>query len=272
MNGFSDLNPSESNLRSQLPFPSPTMFLGFCVTFVRKLRFFKPSLSQLAPLEAILFDVDGTLCDSDPIHLIAFQELLQEIGFNNGVPIDEKFFVENIAGKHNSEIALLLFPDDVSRGLKFCDEKEALYRKIVAEKIKPLDGLIKLTKWIEDRGLKRAAVTNAPKENAELMISKLGLTDFFQAVILGSECEFPKPHPGPYLKALEVLNVSKEHTLVFEDSISGIKAGVAAGMPVIGLTTGNPASLLMQAKPAFLIENYADPKLWAVLEELDNKS
>lgn len=143
--------------------------------------------------------------------------------------------------------------------------------RLVAEKIKPLDGLIKLTKWIEDRGLKRAAVTNAPKENAELMISKLGLSDFFQAVILGSECEFPKPHPGPYLKALEVLNVSKEHTLVFEDSISGIKAGVAAGMPVIGLTTGNPASLLMQAKPAFLIENYADPKLWAVLEELDNK-
>lgn len=103
------------------------------------------------------------------------------------------------------------------------------------------------------------------------MISKLGLNDFFQAVILGSECEHPKPHPGPYLKALEVLNVSKEHTLVFEDSISGIKAGVAAGMPVIGLTTGNPASLLMQAKPAFLIENYADPKLWDVLEELDNK-
>ncbi|KAJ0262312.1 Haloacid dehalogenase-like hydrolase domain-containing protein Sgpp [Hirschfeldia incana] len=244
MNGFSDLNSSESS---------------------------KPSLSHLAPLEAILFDVDGTLCDSDPIHLIAFQQLLQKIGFNNGVPIDEKFFIDNIGGKHNSEIALTLFPDDVARGLTFCEEKEALYRKLVAEKIKPLDGLIKLTKWIEERGLKRAAVTNAPKENAELMISKLGLTDFFQAVILGSECEYPKPHPGPYLKALEVLNLSKEHTLVFEDSVSGIKAGVAAGMPVVGLTTGNPASMLMQAKPAFLIESYSDPKLWAVLEELDDK-
>ncbi|EFH57419.1 hypothetical protein ARALYDRAFT_902141 [Arabidopsis lyrata subsp. lyrata] len=150
------------------------------------------------------------------IHLIAFQELLQETWKN----------CESYTGKHNSEIARVLFPDDVSRGLKFCDEKEALYRKIVAEKTKPLDGLIKLTKWIEDRGLKRAAITNAPKENAELMISKLGLTDFFQAVILGSECEHPKPHPGPYLKALEVLNVSKEHTLVFEHSISRIKAGV----------------------------------------------
>ncbi|CAA7052095.1 unnamed protein product [Microthlaspi erraticum] len=243
MNGLTDLNPSES----------------------------KPSLSHVAPLAAVLFDVDGTLCDSDPIHLIAFQELLQEIGFNNGVPIDEDFFIKNIAGKHNSEIARALFPDDVSRGENFCEEKEALFRKLVAEKVKPLDGLIQLAKWIEERGLKRAAVTNAPKENAELIISKLGLSDFFQAVILGSECEYPKPHPAAYLKALEVLNVSKEHTIVFEDSVSGIKAGVAAGLPVIGLTTGNPASVLMQAKPAFLIENYADPKLLAVLEEIDNK-
>jgi len=61
------------------------------------------------------------------INFVSFYH--SQIGFNNGVPIDEKFFVENIAGKHNSEIALLLFPDDVSRGLKFCDEKEALYRK-----------------------------------------------------------------------------------------------------------------------------------------------
>ena len=82
--------------------------------------------------------------------------------------------------------------------------------------MKPLDGLYKVRKWIEDRGLKRAAVTNAPRPNAELMISRLGLSDFFDAVIIGDECEHPKPHPEPYLKALEVLNVSKDHAFVFE--------------------------------------------------------
>lgn len=88
--------------------------------------------------------------------------------------------------------------------------------RIVKEKIEPVKGLYKLKKWIEDRGLKRAAVTNAPKENAELMISLLGLSDFFQAVILGSDCEHAKPFPDPYLKALELLKVSKEHTCIFE--------------------------------------------------------
>ncbi|KAJ8773961.1 hypothetical protein K2173_009392 [Erythroxylum novogranatense] len=226
---------------------------------------------KLAPLEAVLFDVDGTLCDSDPLHVLAFRQLLQEINFNDGIPITEEFFVNNISGKHNKEIALFLFPNDLQRGLKFLDDKEALFRRLASEQLKAVDGLYKVKEWIEERGLKRAAVTNAPKPNAELMISTLGLTDFFQAVILGDSCEHAKPHPEPYLKALEVLKVSKDHTFVFEDSVSGIKAGVAAGMPVIGLSTRNPEHLLMQAKPTLLIKNYEDPKLWEALEELDKK-
>ena len=90
---------------------------------------------------------------------------------------------------------------------------------IAKEKLKPVKGLNKLTQWIKDRGLKRAAVTNTPKENAELMISLLGLSDFFDAVILGSDSERAKPFPDPYLKALEVLKVSKDHTCVFEVGI-----------------------------------------------------
>ncbi|KAL6545058.1 hypothetical protein OROHE_009965 [Orobanche hederae] len=227
---------------------------------------------QLAPLEAVLFDVDGTLCDTDPLHYYAFREMLQEIGFNGGVPITEEYFVVNIAGKHNEDIATILFPDDHARGIKFLEDKEAMFRRIVKEKIEPVRGLYKLKKWIEDRGLKRAAVTNAPKENAELMISLLGLSDFFHTVILGSDCERAKPYPDPYLKALEVLEVSKEHAFIFEDSVSGIKAGVAAGVITFGLTTRNPAELLMEANPALLIKNYEDSKLWSVLDELDNKA
>ncbi|CAK9172641.1 unnamed protein product [Ilex paraguariensis] len=232
----------------------------------------KCSLSGLAPLEAVLFDVDGTLCDSDPLHYYAFREMLQEIGFNGGVPITEDFFVQHIAGNHNEDIASFLFPDDHPRGVKFLEDKEAMYRRLAKEQVQPINGLYKLMKWIEDRGLKRAAVTNAPRLNAELMISLLGLSDFFEAVILGSDCARAKPFPDPYLKALEVLNVSKDHTVVFEDSVSGIKAGVAAGLPVVGLTTRNPDHLLMKAKPTFLIKDYEDPKLWAALEELDRKA
>lgn len=230
----------------------------------------KSSLSGFAPLEAVLFDVDGTLCDSDPLHYFTFREMLQEINFNGGVPITEKFFSEKLSGKHNEDMALVLFPDDIEGGMKFLADKEAVFRRLAPERLKAVNGLYKMKKWVEDHGLKRAAVTNAPRENAELIISILGLTDFFEALIIGSECEHPKPHPDPYLEALEALKVSKDHTFVFEDSVSGIKAGVAAGLPVVGLTTGNPEHALMEANPTFLLKDYNDPKLWAALEELES--
>ncbi|GJT48889.1 haloacid dehalogenase-like hydrolase domain-containing protein Sgpp [Tanacetum coccineum] len=95
--------------------------------------------------------------------------------------IDEKKVV-NIAGKHDADIADVLLPDDIPRGLKFCEDKEEYFRK----------------------------------PNAELMISTLRLTDFFYLVIIGGKCEHPKPAPDPYLKALEILNVSKEHAFICE--------------------------------------------------------
>ncbi|CAL9064860.1 unnamed protein product [Musa banksii] len=228
------------------------------------------SLTRLDPVEAVLFDVDGTLCDSDPLHYYAFREMLLEIGYNNGVPVDEEFFIKNIAGRHNDDIASILFPDwDHEKAIKFVDDKEAMFRRLVSKELKPIEGLHKLCKWVEDRGLKRAAVTNAPRPNAELMISMLGLTDFFQVVVVGSECERAKPFPDPYLKALKELKASAEHSFVFEDSASGIKAGVAAGMPVFGLTTRNPEKSLLEAGASFLIKDYEDPKLWMSLEELN---
>nr|GEW97061.1 haloacid dehalogenase-like hydrolase domain-containing protein Sgpp [Tanacetum cinerariifolium] len=84
------------------------------------------------------------------------------------------------------------------------------------ETVEPIKGLYKLT---EDHGLKPAIVTNSPRPNAELMILTLGLTDFFLSVIIDGKCEHAKPAPDPYLMALEVLNVSKEHAFICEGKI-----------------------------------------------------
>lgn len=257
--GRTDLN--ESANRSKLSVPSLSKSAESS-----KLH----SLAGLAPLEAILFDIDGTLCDSDPLHFLAFRELLKGFNFNNGVLITEEFFIEEIAGKHNVELSRLLFPDlPLEEGLKYMDYKEAMFRRLAADKLKPVEGLKKLCKWIEQRGLKRGAVTNAPKENADLIISKLGLSDFFQCVVLANDCARAKPFPDPYLKGLEGIDASPEHTLVFEDSVSGIKAGVAAGLTVLGIATRNPEDLLLEAGATFLIRNYDDRRLWVELDALD---
>ncbi|XP_057807534.1 haloacid dehalogenase-like hydrolase domain-containing protein Sgpp isoform X2 [Salvia miltiorrhiza] len=178
------------------------------------------SLASVAPLEAILFDIDGTLADSDPIHYYAFREMLQELGFNGGDPITEEFFINNISGKHNEELCHVLFPDwDLERARKFFDDKEAMFRRLAAEQTEPVAGLDALCRWVEDKGLRRAAVTNAPRANAEMLISLLGLEEFFELLVIGNECERPKPFPDPYLNALQGLGVSADHAFVFELSI-----------------------------------------------------
>ncbi|XP_048538976.1 haloacid dehalogenase-like hydrolase domain-containing protein Sgpp [Triticum urartu] len=233
---------------------------------------FASPLAATVPVEAVLFDIDGTLCDSDPLHHIAFQELLLAIGYNNGVPIDDEFFINNIAGRSDAEAAQNLFPDwPLEKGLKFLEDKDVKYRSLAMERLEPVKGLHKVVQWVKDHGYKRAAVTNAPRINAELMIKLLGLSDFFQAVIVGGECEQPKPAPFPYLKALKELEVSAAHTFIFEDSASGTRAGVAAGMPVVAVSTRNPEKSLQEAGAALIISDYEDQKLWNALEEIDSQ-
>ncbi|KAK9911220.1 hypothetical protein M0R45_035141 [Rubus argutus] len=101
----------------------------------------KCSLAFLAPLEAILFDIDGTLCDSDPLHYYAFREMIQEVGFNGGIPITEEFFIENISGMHNEELCGVLFPDwDLQRARKFFEDKEDMFRRLASERLEPMKG------------------------------------------------------------------------------------------------------------------------------------
>ncbi|KAM7493985.1 hypothetical protein LguiB_028594 [Lonicera macranthoides] len=87
------------------------------------------SLSRLAPHEAVQFDVDGTLCDSDPVHFDGLREMLQEIGSSDGAPITKEFYVEHFSGKHNTNIAAFGFPDDLEKGKIFMGDKEAMFRR-----------------------------------------------------------------------------------------------------------------------------------------------
>ncbi|RLM54402.1 haloacid dehalogenase-like hydrolase domain-containing protein Sgpp [Panicum miliaceum] len=228
------------------------------------------AIGRVASLEAVLFDIDGTMAISDPFHHRATSEMLIKVGYNDGVPITHEFGMTHMAGRSNEQIGQFLFPDwDQGRLDAFFAEKEALFARYAGEGLKEIAGLTALCRWAGERGLKRAAVTNAPRANAELMISILGLSDFFQLVVTGEDCERSKPFPDPYLRALDLLGASPDHTLVFEDSTIGVQAGVAAGMPVIAIADENREGKLLTVGASLVIRDYRDPKLWAELGKLD---
>lgn len=100
------------------------------------------------------------------------------------------------------------------------------------------------------------AVTNSTPENVRLMLDALQLTSAFQDIVFGAQCARAKPHPDPYLRGLQLLGVTNERALVFEDSPAGIQSGVAAGVRTIALATTQPVEVLAGLGVSDIIADY----------------
>lgn len=96
-----------------------------------------------------------------------------------------------------------------------------LFSIAVAE-LKPIPGLLELLSIVDAKALRKIAVTNAPQKNAELMLRSIGLSDYFEEVVIGSQCTRAKPFPDPYLYGLEKIGLTNDCALVFEDSPAGM--------------------------------------------------
>ena len=219
------------------------------------------------PLTTILFDVDGTLCDSDPLHEAVFRELFVNEGVNGGIPIDKAFFKAHLSGRSNAAITCEFFPTwDIAKREDWSAMKEQKFRESARAGLTPMEGLVPLLEHCKRTGVHMAAVTNAPRLNAELMLDALKVADFFETLVIGEECAQPKPFPDPYLTALNHFDDSaKQSVLIVEDSRSGIAAGVAAGVPVCGVTGVLSADELMDAGAVMTIDSYDDAELWKLL-------
>jgi HAD superfamily hydrolase (TIGR01509 family) len=213
-------------------------------------------------LKALIFDMDGTLVHSDPVHLQAFAEVLKP----EGVAINEEIYRSTIIGRTNEAIFASLLPHlPVEKHEAYADEKEATFRRMASD-LKPLEGLLELLDWAEARGIRIALVTNAPRLNADHMLEALELAGRFEVEITIEEVERGKPDPLPYLTALERLGLKAEEAVAFEDSPSGMRAAKAAGLFSFGVLTGLSADEMREIGADGAILTFRDPALWEVLE------
>ena len=227
--------------------------------------------SEAPPLQAVLFDIDGTLFDSDGLHFEAWREALLETEVGE---IDEQFFLSSISGRQNAIICEELFPAwSTAQGEAFAERKEQRFRDLAAAKLPSLTtpGLAALCERLERAGTRQAAVTNAPRANAELMLAAIGRLDAFDrglgksCLIIGDECERAKPDPEPYIEAMRRLGVPPEGCIAFEDSPAGASAAVAAGVRTIGITSTRSEAELVAAGCGLAIRDFEDERLEAEL-------
>lgn len=215
-------------------------------------------------LAAILFDLDGTIVNTDPIHYIAWKEMLRSYSME----IDENFYKSRISGRLNPEILQDILPQlSPEDGVKFADEKEALFRQL-APNLKPLAGFSQIIEWTKTHQLKRALVTNAPRLNVQFMLEILGIKEAFHTIVIAGEDIPGKPEPAPYLVALNNLGIQATDAIALEDSPSGIRSAVSAHIRTIGITSTHDASVLQQIGAFMAIPDFADLQLWTLLNSL----
>jgi HAD superfamily hydrolase (TIGR01509 family) len=213
-------------------------------------------------LAAILFDLDGTIANTDPIHYQVWREML--IGYD--MDIDETFYKSRISGRTNPQIVEDLLPQlSPEEGAKFADEKEAVFRQKAKTILKPLSGFSELIAWIDTHQLKRALVTNAPRLNVQFMLEVLEIKEVFDTVVIAENEIAGKPDPAPYQVALNRLGITAEQAIALEDSPSGIRSAVGAGIRTIGVTTTHEPQVLQSLGAFMTVPDFTDLQLWTLL-------
>lgn len=210
---------------------------------------------------ALLFDLDGTISETDSVHHPAWAEILRPHGYE----VDWNFYRENISGRLNPEI-VAEFMEDLSdeEGREAIEEKEADFRGRVDELV-ALPGLREFIEHGREAGMEVSLVSNAPKPNALAVLEALDLTGAFDPVVLAEEAGAGKPDPAPYLAALKKLGMDVGEALAFEDSPSGIRSAVAAGVPTVGVASTHDPEKLKQAGAFVVVEDFSDSGLSAMI-------
>jgi HAD superfamily hydrolase (TIGR01509 family) len=214
-------------------------------------------------LKALLFDLDGTLADTNSVHRSTWLGFLEPYGYD----VTWDFYRDKISGRLTPEVVADLFPDLSPEEVQtMAEAKEARFRE-QAGTLEPLLGLLNFIAKSREKGLKITLVTNAPKKNVPAILRALGLEGAFEPVILGEELDAGKPDPAPYEAALEALGISADEALAFEDSPSGIASSVAAGVPTVGIASTHDPDALESLGVDLVVDDFTDPKLVALIED-----
>lgn len=202
---------------------------------------------------ALVFDLDGVIVDSMPVHELAWRRYLETLGFDGGdIPA-------RMHGRRNDEIVRDFLGAEIDHDtvLAHGAAKERVFREMLGDRLR--ENLVAgIAEWLDHvEGAPMALATNAERANVDFTLDGAGLRRYFDVIVDGSEVSRPKPAPDVYLRAAELLKIAPHNCIVFEDSPVGVAAAVAAGMRVVGVRThSSPLDGIV-----FSVANFLDPRL-----------
>lgn len=198
-------------------------------------------------IAAIIFDLDGTLVNTEPVHCRAWLQVLAQRGyhydehwFEQWIGTADRFLAEGVIKDHQLSIPARVLQD----------EKQTLFHDIVVAEAQLFAGVAPALALLQQR-LPLAIATNSGRADAEHVFVPTQLNVFMQAVVTADDVPRLKPAPDMYLLAAKHLNVAPATCLVVEDSPAGSQAARDAGMYVLGLTSSQGAEKMTAAHELF---------------------
>lgn len=184
-------------------------------------------------VKGVIFDLDGVVVNTAKFHYMGWKKLADGIG----VPFDE-VKNEKLKGlsRRDSLLALLGYTPDEKKIDELCEQKNKYYLEFVSriDRTEILPGALELIEEIHKAKDWKQALASSSK-NARIVLKKLGIEKYFDAVVDGTETKKTKPDPELFLKAASRLGLTSDDVVVFEDAESGVRAAKNGKMLVVGV-------------------------------------
>lgn len=198
--------------------------------------------------KAFIFDLDGVIVDTAKYHFLAWQKLAQELGIEFTPEHNEE--LKGVSRVRSLDIILALGNIEASQEdkNKWLTQKNEDYLSYLVDmdESEILPGVLPVLEFIKEK--KQLIALGSASKNARPILEKTGILPFFDAIVDGNDVSNAKPDPEVFLRAAQLLHVSNENAIVFEDSVAGIQAANTANMISIGI---GDATILHEAKYNF---------------------
>ena len=183
-------------------------------------------------IEAIIFDMDGIIIDSEPLWKKAIINVMKQVGFNFTIDMCDRtkgMRVDEVIKYWKTELNADFDSNKLSKDIV----EEVIY--LIKKEGEAIEGLEKVLKKAKSNNLKIALASSSPSLIINVVLKKLNIIDYFDVVQSAEKEDFGKPHPGVFITTAKKLNVSPVKCLVIEDSLNGVIAGKSAKMKVVAM-------------------------------------
>jgi beta-phosphoglucomutase len=208
-------------------------------------------------LRGVVFDMDGVLIDSHPLHREAWKHFLLTLG--RDISDGELDFI--LDGRRRDEILCYFLGNLTPQQIREYGAKKDEMLQQLGEAMQPFQGVVEFLECLYTSGIRIALATSASRQRALGTLEELGLSPYFEAIVTGDEVTSSKPDPAIYRLAAERLKESPENLLAVEDAVSGVKSARAAGMWCLGVASADRAEKLRVAGADPVISDFCSLSL-----------